>query len=457
MKAFVVDEPRTGALRALNYSPAVERIRRAGSSSARPLHEIVKTFGPGWRRAFARIPCSAGHGVEFLSQGDIFAAEPSGRQIRIDSMSEPARYKIEVGQVLLAGTGTLGENELYGRAMLADGRLAGKYLTEDAMALVFEEPGSDFALFAYAWLASPTGLQILRSTSYGTKLLRFRRDLLQTLPVPEAGHSIVGTVSDLIRKVIHGRELYLAKTNAAKAVVERHFTPAEIAEAANERARVVSVWTGALPTLRAWNFGSAGSILSGGKVRWGTTLRDWLEPGGLFMGARVARIPCTNPFGVDLLSQRDVCLIRPAPRRIKQTDPSLLVKPNWLLLASRGQMTEGALFGSVERARHMPDGAAISGDVMRLVPTSGLEAALYAFLSTNCGRRLLQSTAYGTSIPAMREDLLLDLPAPPPEGAWVNEVSHLVEQATKARNNAAAAEAEAIRIIEEEVLPQWLA
>lgn len=457
MKSFVVPHPHVSALRALNYAPEIERIRRAGSTSARPLRDLVKEFGPGWRKAFVRLPCNRGHGVDFLSQGDIFASEPRGQVIRLGSMTNPDRYRIEPSQILLAGTGTLGENELYGRAIWADARLAGKYLTEDAMALVLEDPIHDQSLFAYAWLASPTGTQVLRSTSYGTKLLRLRKDLLGSIPIPEASPKLVHQVANLIRDCVSQRERYHTLMAQVRNAAEALFTDDELIASSAPRARASVLWTGPLPTLRAWNFASTGTLMTTARKRWATSLRDWLEPGGLFMGARVARVPCRAPYGAEMLSQRDISLIRPVPRRIRKTEPSLEVSAEWLLMASRGQMSEGALFGMVERAAHMPANAHVSGDVMRLVPRSGLGAPLYAFLATNAGRRLLQSTAYGTSIPAMREDLLLDLPMPPPEGRWMSAAASLVDAATSARKTAAAAEAEAMRILEEEVLPQWLA
>lgn len=457
MNAFVVDRPQTAALRALNYSPSIERIRRAGSSAARPLHEVVKLFGPGWRRAFARVPTRPGFGVELLSQSDAFAAEPRGRWIRADSMSEPWRHRIEPGQVLLAGTGTLAETELYGHAILADARLVGKFLTEDAMALVFEDPAHDFSLFTYAWLASQTGVMALRSTSYGTKMLRFRRDLLRSIPVPVPSADVVARVAGFVRTATKAREVYADALTAARRLVEQRWLSSdEVRDASNRRSMSVTVWDGALPTLRAWNFSSAGSLLECGRRRWGTTLRDWVVPHGVFMGGRVARIPCVPPYGLDLLSQRDVSLLRPVTRRIRRTTPALTVEPDWLLVASRGQTTEGALFGSIERAAHMPEGAAISGDIMRMVPREGLGPALFTFLATECGRRLLQSTAYGTSIPAMREDLLLDLPVPPPDPEWTTPVADLVGTLSNARVSAAHADHEAIRIVEEEVLPEWL-
>jgi hypothetical protein len=57
----------------------------------------------------------------------------------------------------------------------------------------------------------------------------------------------------------------------------------------------------------------------------------------------------------------------------------------------------------------------------------------------------------------MREDMLRDLPVPELSSGMEREVSEAVADAYRARDLAERAEAEAIRIIEEEVLPQWLA
>lgn len=78
-----------------------------------------------------------------------------------------------------------------------------------------------------------------------------------------------------------------------------------------------------------------------------------------------------------------------------------------------------------------------------------------ALLSTSPGLSLLRSTAYGTSIPGMRVDLLELLPVP--DEALLRAATRHVEAATEARRSAAAAEREAVRLVEEEVLAPWLA
>lgn len=460
MRAFVVDEPRVGALRALNYAPAVERIRRVGSSSARPLSDIVKAFGPSYGTVFTRLDCHADHGIELLSQSDMFAAEPRGRVIRRDSMREPEKHLIERGQVLIAGAGTLGENELYGRAILADERLAGKYVGPDSMTLVFEDPDTDLSHFAYAWLASPTGVDAIRSTSYGTKILRFRSELLASLPVPAAPKKVVSKVATLIRRCMSSREEYARAVRNSRRLVEGIPDISDALEACGNRSRRSVVWDGALPSLCAWNFAAAGRTLSELRRKWSTRLADVVQPRGIFLGPRTVRVGCAAPYGVQLLSQRDVFMIRPVGQRVARlgiADRLIHVPGDSLLVAANGQMNEGSLFGRMELASIFPRETGITGHIMRILPRSGQREALYGFLSTSVGQLLMKSTAVGTSVPSMRTDLLSNLPFPDPGMLPLAELREVVRRAEVARIDAQEAESEAIRIIEEEVLPQWLA
>lgn len=456
MRAFVVEKPRPGALRALNYAPAVERIRRAGSSSARPLREIVKFFGQGYGTAFARLECSPEHGVELLSQSDVFAAEPQGRIIRRDSMPHPDRHFVERGQVLVAGVGTLQDTELYGRSLLADGRLAGKYLSQDAMALTFEEPNSDFSLYTYAWLASPTGVDVLRSTSYGTKLLRFRKDLLSTIPVPTASNEIVSRVATLIRACSAGREQYLRDLRAARNLVDGIPEMQVANEMCALRRRQTVVWGGPFPTLSAWTYASSAGALELLCRSWAGRMADVVGPGGIFRGGRGARIPCTRPHGTDFLSQRDAFLIRPVPQRVVLTS-SLVPREGTIMIGGQGTLGEGEIFGRATLVTADGAKSAWTEHLLRIVPSPGQEALLFAYLTTTVGFRLLRSAAVGTKLLSMRPDLLFVLPIPDLSKGERSRVKALVRSSFAARTGADQAEAEAIRIIEKEVLPRWLA
>lgn len=460
MKAFIVQSPQTNALRALNYAPAVERIRRAGSTSAKPLLKIVKSFGPAYGTVFTRLDCDPEFGVELVSQGDMFAAEPRGRVIRRDSMREPHKHFIEPGQVLIAGAGTLGETELYGRSILADRRLAGKYVGPHSMTLNFNEPDDDLSLFTYAWLSSPTGVNAIRSTSYGTKILSLRADLLTSLPVPLAPASTVKRVAKLVRQCTREREEWLSEVQSARQSILDLRELASI-KADGAKSGRTFIWKGELPSLCAWNFLAYSSdTLPRLRKSWTSTVADYLDPMEPFYhGGRLTRSPCIHPHGVDFLSQRDVFMARPVPQRIVAPHNAewVYARQGQLLMAADGQVTSGSLFGKVEIADAGFVGLAVTEHIMRLNPRDGMGLALAAFLSTEVGQALVRSTAVGTSIPKARSDLLLSLPAPPPDSAAANTAGAAMQRSIARRLASRRAEAEAIRIIEEEVLPQWLA
>lgn len=458
--AFLINDARASTLRALNYTPQIERLRNTPRRRSTVLRELLSEMGPAYGTVFTRIDCAPEHGIELLSQTDMFSAEPQGRVIRRDSMSHPERHEIKKGQVLIAGAGTLGENEIYGRSLIADGRLTGKYVGPDSMTLVFKEPGGDRSLFTYAFLAGPTGVAAIRSTSYGTKLLRFREDLLGSLPVPLCPVGVEKRVADLVRHCITQRELYLEKLQAARLVIERlPEMRAAYSMCAGRKARCV-VWNGALRTLSAWNTASTGGALSYLQSKWTSRLSDILEPRGLYNGPRFARIGCKAPHGLDFLSQRDVFLIRPVPRRIAHpgfADRMLFAADQTIMVGAQGTLGEGEIFGRVALIRNSATRAAYTQHLLRIVTVGDRALETFAFLSTVVGLQLLRSTAVGTKLLSMRGDLLRELPIPELEEHARMTVRQAIEEALAAREAAQDAEKEAIRIVEEEVLPAWLA
>jgi hypothetical protein len=168
-QAFLTDPVSVAALRALNYVPELQSAR-SRKKPFRRLGDLLESMGPAYGAVFVRIDCDKSEGVELITQSDMFAAEPKGRIIRRDSMARPDRHFVKRWQVLVAGAGTLGETELYGRSIIADARLEGRYVGPHAMVLTFKEPASREALFAYAFLCSPTGVRAIRSTSMGDRL-----------------------------------------------------------------------------------------------------------------------------------------------------------------------------------------------------------------------------------------------------------------------------------------------
>ncbi|MNY13848.1 hypothetical protein D3C86_1470020 [compost metagenome] len=160
------------------------------------------------------------------------------------------------------------------------------------------------------------------------------------------------------------------------------------------------------------------------------------------------------------MSQRDAMLIRPAPRRIVHPgfdDRLLFAQEGTILVGGHGTLGEGEIFGRAVLVHGRYSRAAFTQDLLRIVPKPTRAHALYAYLTTTVGFRLLRMTAVGTKILSMREDMLRGLPVPDWPAGMEKEIADLVRSAFSARDEAERAETEAIRIIEQEVLPQWLA
>jgi hypothetical protein len=460
MKAFVVEQPRAGSLRALNYSPAIERIRLTGSSSARPLGKLAASFGRAYGTVFTRLDCHRDHGVRLLSQTDTFAAEPLGRIIRKDSMPHADRHLVRRWQILISGAGQMAEGNLFGRSIIADARIEGCFIGPDTFAIEFEEPGSDLNLWTYAVLNSTFGLQGIRAAAYGTSIPHLRADFLAALPIPEAPKEIVRRVAKLIRQTVSYRESYLLELMRARAIVDSMPTVQSANELCADRKMRAAMWEGPFPTLSAWTFASTGGALQHLRASWHAELGDVVEHNGIFNGPRFARIECLPPHGIEFMSQRDVMLIRPAPRHIALPgfdDRLLFADEGTILVGAQGTLGEGEIFGRAMLVHGRYLRAAFTQHLLRVVPKPSKAHALYAYLTTTVGLRLLRATAVGTKLLSMREDLLRLLPVPDWPAGIEQQVASLVSSAFHYRDLAERAEGEAIGIVEQEVIPEWLA
>src|SRR5687767_2642599 len=117
VEAFIVTKPSAAALRALNYTPEVERLRLAPGVAR--LGTLVAEIGGSFGAVFTRIDCEPAHGVPLYSQVDTFAAEPRGRIIRRDAMPRPDEQAVRKWQILIAAAGQMSEGNLFGRSIVA--------------------------------------------------------------------------------------------------------------------------------------------------------------------------------------------------------------------------------------------------------------------------------------------------------------------------------------------------
>ena len=169
-------------INAFNYSKRIENLedRVRESNKWLPLHKALSNEGFFSTGSFPRLELDSPNSIRLINQSDIFHKNIEGKLI--------ARKKVKTdkllnyGEILIAGVGTLGENETFCRVIFANEELEGQLISGEfiRMKTTPEIPSG----YLYAWLSSDYGFRFIRKTHTGTKLCRPIQELLKNLPVP---------------------------------------------------------------------------------------------------------------------------------------------------------------------------------------------------------------------------------------------------------------------------------
>ena len=207
----------TTTINAFNHS---ERIRKAKTyihCDTKPLKEILinnDTFSTG---SFPRIEVNHGHGIMLINQSDIFDSIIKGkyisrRGVKVDNL-------VEYGEVLIAGVGTLGENETFCRTIFANEDLKGQLVSGEFIRMKTTEEVPSGYLFA--WLNSDYGFRFLGNIQAGTKLCRPIPKLVLEIPVPIIDRDSMEEIDKLVREAHTKRHQANQKELKAISMVEQ--------------------------------------------------------------------------------------------------------------------------------------------------------------------------------------------------------------------------------------------
>jgi type I restriction enzyme S subunit len=175
------------SMRAMNYSPRVRRlIREVEQAGAVRLADICRggQLNTGARFRYAPL--------------GIFAADES---------------------VLVASSGTLGENEVYCRPILVTGRWTKFAYSQHFLRIVSGDPRFSGA-YLFAYLRSELAFRALRSMSTGSKQQEIHVELVGRLPVPLLDGQKRQEIAKLVRDAFRLREKADAYEADAVAEVE---------------------------------------------------------------------------------------------------------------------------------------------------------------------------------------------------------------------------------------------
>ncbi len=205
-------------INAFNYSrrikTLIERVKKANKSIS-----LIKGLQePGFfsTGSFPRVELDSPNAIQLINQTDIFNVRMVGKHISRRKVKTDKLVSYE--EVLIAGVGTLGENETFCRTIFAGEELSGKLVSGEFIRMKTNDiipPG-----YLYAWLSSDYGFRLIRSTQTGTKLCRPIQALLQEIPVPVLNETEMKKIDAMVKQAHTKRFQALEKENQAIAFVE---------------------------------------------------------------------------------------------------------------------------------------------------------------------------------------------------------------------------------------------
>ncbi len=205
----------TRSINAFNYSQRLERLKCMLPAS-RPLRDILlgnTTFSTG---SFPRIEVKKGNGVMLINQSDAFDTIIKGKWI--SSRNVNLGNLVNYGEVIVAGVGTLGENETFCKTLFANEDLQGQLISGEFIRM---KTKSDIPSgYLYAWLNSDYGFRLIRGTQAGTKLCRPIPELFLDIPVPILAEEDMKEIDRLVKDAHTKRHQANVKELKAIAMVE---------------------------------------------------------------------------------------------------------------------------------------------------------------------------------------------------------------------------------------------
>lgn len=191
------------SLHAFNYSERIARMSEYVKLNTQWLQLIdclddSKFFSTG---SFPRLELNTARSIRLINQTDIFNSKIKGKNIARKKV--PIDNLVKYGEVLLAGVGTLGENETFGKVIFANEELTDQLVSGEFIRM--KSNAEIPAGYLFVWLNSEYGFRLIRSTHTGTKLCRPIQELLGKIPVPILSKNIMAKIDELVKQAFNLR------------------------------------------------------------------------------------------------------------------------------------------------------------------------------------------------------------------------------------------------------------
>lgn len=210
-----ISDVGTITFNAFNHSERIRKIKQLIPNSIKLSETLIgnSTFSTG---SFPRIEVKAPYGVKLINQSDAFDTIIKGKNISRRKVK--LSNLVEYGEIIVAGVGTLGENETFCRVIFGNEDLEGQLISGEFIRM--KTNGRVPAGYIYTWLNSDYGFRLIRNIQSGTKLCRPIPKLLLNIPIPIIGKDYMEEIDKLVRTAHTKRHIANQKELKAIAMVE---------------------------------------------------------------------------------------------------------------------------------------------------------------------------------------------------------------------------------------------
>ncbi|MFJ9431105.1 restriction endonuclease subunit S [Streptomyces sp. NPDC101490] len=201
---FAVTGLGATSLRALNFAPRAQVILdKLASTGHKSLGAICEGGQLSRGTRFKRVDSNSENGVQLIGQRQAFWLRPEGRWVARASISPEVFAKDE--SILIASQGTLGENEVFARPIIATGSWLNFAYSEHFLRITSADPEIP-GPYLFAFLRSEAAFRVLRSMSAGGKQQDIHDVLRAHLPIPLAPVTDRERITETVRKAFRDRD-----------------------------------------------------------------------------------------------------------------------------------------------------------------------------------------------------------------------------------------------------------
>ncbi len=380
------------------------------------------------------------HGIPFLSSSDILQADLENVKLASKKYTPNIEeMTLQKGWTLITRSGTIGN------CAFANAKHAQKLASEDVIRLV---PNNILRQgYIYAYLASKPGYSLLTQGTFGAVIQHIEPAFVASLPIPVLPEAFQQEVDNLIQESARLREEATDALDKAHALLHSAFNNKDanlksvsirkIYAAHNQRFEATyyssnnrSIYDSIIEQFEFMRLKDLCSRI----FRPGIFKRQYVSEGGItFLG------------GADILNA--------IPSSYKQLSKPQ-VKRMLELMPEQGTIlvTCGGTIGNIVYVDNQLSTCAVSQHVMRLVLNGAVpNGYLYAFLSSDIGKKLINLFAFGSVIPQVEAHHLELVPVPMLDNETMNRIDALCMQYVSCNELAKENERKAISMVEEEI------